>query len=269
MAPTPGTVRSLDGTTIAYERSGSGPPLVLVDGALQRRTMGPSRPLAEQLAARFTVFAYDRRGRGDSGDTPPYAPEREIEDLEALIGAAGGSAFVYGVSAGAALALDAANRGAGITKVAVYEAWFVVDDTVEPLPADFQARLEAAIAEGRCGDAVRQFMRRLGVPGLVTHLMRLTPPFRKLKEVAHTLPYDFAVLGDTQSGRPLPAERWAGVRVPVLLLVGGKSPASMRNGMAALAAVVPGARLQVLDGQTHVVKPKAHAPVLTEFFGEP
>ncbi len=269
MAPTPGTVQSHDGTTIAYERSGSGPPLVLVDGALCRRTMGPARPLAAQLAGRFTVYAYDRRGRGDSGDTPPYAPEREIEDLEALIGAAGGSAFVYGVSSGAALALDAASRGAGITKVAAFEAPFVVDDTVEPLPADFHARLDAAIADGRRGDAVRQFMqvmRRVGVPGVMTHLVRLTPPWRKLKEVAHTLPYDFAVLGDTQSGRPLSAERWAGVRVPALVLVGGKSPTWMRNGMTALTRAVPGARLEVLDGQRHMVKAKAHAPVLAEFF---
>ncbi len=269
MAPITGTVQSRDGTTIAYERSGAGPPLVLVDGALCQRAFGPARALAEQLGGRFTVFAYDRRGRGDSGDTTPYAPEREIEDLEAVIGAAGGRAHVYGVSSGAALALDAASRGVGVTRVAAFEAPFVVDDTMPPLPSDFRARLDAAIAEGRRGDAVRQFLRRVGMPGVAAQLMRLVPPWRKMKAVAHTLPYDFAVLGDTQSGRPLPPERWSGISVPALVVVGGKSPVSMRNAMTALAGVVPGARFEVLDGQTHMVKAKAHAPLLSEFFAGP
>src|SRR5262249_12365626 len=95
-----GTTRSADGTLIAHEKCGAGPPLVLVDGAVCHRASGPSRPLAARLAGSFTVYAYDRRGRGESGDTAPYAPEREIEDLIAVIEAAGGQADVYGISSG-------------------------------------------------------------------------------------------------------------------------------------------------------------------------
>ena len=156
---------SKDGTPIAYDRSGTGPPLIVVDGALCYRASGPSGPMAEALAEHFHVITYDRRGRGDSGDKAPYAIEREIEDIEALIREAGGDAFVYGVSSGAALALEAANCGLPITKLAVYEAPFIVDDSRPPLPEDFRAQLDEAIATGRRGDAVRLFMTFVGVPG--------------------------------------------------------------------------------------------------------
>src|SRR3954452_12976662 len=186
------TLESADGTVIAYEKSGEGPPVILVDGALCHRGSGPARPLAKALADRFTVYTYDRRGRGESGDTAPYAPEREVEDLMAVIEATGGQADVYGISSGAALALDAAAAGAGIRRLALYEAPFVVDATLAPLPEDWIPTLEAALAAGRRGAGVSQFMRRVGVPGPFIALMHLLPAWKKLCAVAHTLPYDFA-----------------------------------------------------------------------------
>lgn len=261
------TVVSSDGTTIAFDRTGEGPPIVLVDGALCYRGFGPMMRLAERLAQHFTVFTYDRRGRGDSGDTKPYAVEREVEDIEGLIKEAGGSAYVYGVSSGAALALDAAARLGGITKVAVYEAPFIVDDTRAPVPDDYLDRLDGLIAADRRGDAVKLFMKTVGAPAVFVALMRVMPAWSKLRAVAHTLPYDFRILGDMESGKPLPADRWATVTVPTLVMDGGKSPAWTRNAMKALADVLPNAEYRTLEGQTHMVKAKAHAPVLVEYFG--
>jgi pimeloyl-ACP methyl ester carboxylesterase len=260
-------VTSSDGTTIAFDRIGQGPPLVLVDGALCYRESGPNGPLAEALRSGFTVYTYDRRGRGDSGDTAPFAVEREVEDLAALIGVAGGSAFVYGISSGAALALEAANRGLPIPKLALYEAPFVVDDTRPPVPDDYRARLDALVAADRRADAVRLFLSKgARVPSIFVAMMRFMPAWPKLKGVAHTLPYDAEVMGDTQRGRPLPRDRWSNVTMPTLVIAGGKSQAWMRNGVRQLAEVLPDARYRTLEGQTHIVKPAALAPVLTEFF---
>jgi pimeloyl-ACP methyl ester carboxylesterase len=217
------TVTSRDGTTITYETTGSGPPLVLVDGALCHRDFGPSRKLAQQLADRFTVITYDRRGRGESGDGEAYAVEREVEDLAALIEAAGGSAQVYGISSGAALALDAAQRDIGIDSLALYEPPFIVDDGRPPMARDYRSRLSGYIVADRRGDAVRLFMREVGMRALLVHLMRVMPAWSKLKRVAHTLSYDAAVMDGTQDGRPLPAGRWSNVTVPTLVIAGGKS----------------------------------------------
>ncbi len=244
------TVISRDGTTIAHDVVGEGPPLILVDGALCHRTFGPAAKLAAALAPQFTVFTYDRRGGGESGDTPPYAVEREIDDIEALLACAGGSAFVFGVSSGAVLALEAANRLPGIRALALYEAPFVVDNTHPARPDDFVATM----------------MKTVGVPVVVIAVMRVTPVWKKLKAVAHTLPYDFRMFGDTGSGKPLPATRWAGVQVPALAIAGAKSPVWLRNAMRALADLLPECEYRVLDGQTHIVKAAATAPVLVEFF---
>ena len=142
-------VPSGDGTPIAFDRRGDGPPVILVDGALCHRGMGPSTPLAELLARRFTVFTYDRRGQGDGGDTAPYAVEREVEDIGALLNQACGAAFLYGVSSGAALALEAANRLPGIRKLVLYEAPFIVDGTRAPIPKDYWVRIGESVAAGR------------------------------------------------------------------------------------------------------------------------
>jgi pimeloyl-ACP methyl ester carboxylesterase len=261
-------VVSNDGTPIAFDRVGEGPPLILVDGALCYRAFGPAGPLAALLREHFTVFTYDRRGRGESGDTAPYATEREVEDLEALVKEAAGSAYMYGISSGAALALEAANRGVGITKLALYEAPFIVDDTLPARPDDYLATMDGLIAADRRGAALKLFMRTVGMPAFVIALMRFTPAWSKLKAVAHTLPYDFRILGDTGSGKPLPTDRWTSATVPTLVMDGGKSPTWMRNAMRALADVLPNASHRTLDGQTHMLKPGAVAPVLVEFFAD-
>jgi pimeloyl-ACP methyl ester carboxylesterase len=259
------TVQSKDGTLIAFDRAGSGPPLILVDGALCYRASGPMKPLSALLSQQFTVFTYDRRGRGESSDRPPYAIDREVEDLDALIAEAGGSAFVYGISSGAALSIEAARRGLAITRLALYEAPFIVDGSRPPIADDFIPRLNAMIAEGRRGDAVKLFMKLVGVPGFVVALMRFLPAWSRLTAVAHTLPYDLTIVRDNHKGKPLPSE-WAAITVPTLVGVGGKSPAWMRTAMQALAGVLPHATLRTIDGQTHVIGAKVLAPVLTEFF---
>lgn len=259
-------VQSRDGTPIAFDQAGNGPPVILVDGALCHRAFGPAAPLAALLAENFTVFTYDRRGRGDSGNGATYAVEREIEDIDALIAQAGGSAFVYGISSGAALALEAANHGLAIKKLALYEAPFVVDDTKEPISADYLPRLKAAVAANRRGDAVKMFMKFVGVPAPVIFVMRLMPAWSKLKAVAHTLPYDVGITAEHQKGKPLPAGRWAATKVPTLVADGGKSPAWMRNAMKSLASVLPNAKYRTVEGQTHMLSAKAIAPVLVDFF---
>ncbi|MEV4415353.1 alpha/beta hydrolase [Catellatospora sp. NPDC049609] len=260
------SVISADGTAIAYSRTGQGPAVILVDGAMCFRRMGPSQPLAAQLSDRYTVYTYDRRGRGESGDTAPYSVEREVEDLDALIKEAGGEVYLYGISSGAVLACEAAARLGGIRRLAVYEPPFVVDDTYAPRPDDYLDKMDAMIAQGRRGDAVATFMKTVGMPGFLVGVFRLTPNWPKLKRVAHTLPYDFRVLGDTGSGRPLPRGRWAGAQLPALVMDGGKSPQYLRNGARALAGVLPNAEHRTLPGQTHLLKPQAVAPVLKQWF---
>jgi pimeloyl-ACP methyl ester carboxylesterase len=261
------TVISADGTRIGFSRVGDGPPLILVDGALCYRGSGPNGPLATLLAPHFTVYTYDRRGRGDSGDTAPYTVEREVADLAALVKEAGGSAHLYGISSGGALALEAAARGVAVTRLAVYEAPFVVDDSRPPAPADFRARLGELAATGRRAEAVRYFMGKgVGLPAFVVALMRFMPAWKTLKALAHTLQYDAAVVEGTQGGRPLPAQRWAGVTAATLVIAGDKSPPWIRTAMRALADAVPGARHHTLPGQTHLVKPAVLAPVLVDWF---
>jgi pimeloyl-ACP methyl ester carboxylesterase len=261
------TVTSADGTAIAYESMGAGPALILVDGAMCYRDFGPARDLAAALADTYTVFIYDRRGRGESGNTLPWSEEREIEDLAALLAAAGGTAYLFGCSSGAVLAADAANRLAGFTKLALYEPPFIVDDTHEARPEAFVPETDALIARGDNGGAVKKFMKHVGMPGFAVTLMSLTPPFRKLKVVAPTLPYDLRILGDTGRGVPLDAGRWAGVTVPAIVMDGGKSPQYMRNAAKALSAALPKADYRTLPGQTHMVKAAAVAPAVKEFLG--
>ncbi|WP_372664213.1 alpha/beta fold hydrolase [Amycolatopsis kentuckyensis] len=259
------TTVSADGTKIAYTRAGSGPALVLVDGAMCYRGSSPNDALAKELAAHFTVFTYDRRGRGESGDTGPYAVEREVEDIAALVKEAGGEVFLFGISSGVALALEAA-RSLPVTKLALYEPPFVVDDTRPRVPAGYPARLDAALAEGKPGKAVTMFMTEgVGLGRVTVALMRIMPFWAKLKRVAHTLPYDTALVVDHQAGEPLPAA-WPEVKVPTLVTDGGKSPEWMRHGVASLARVLPSAEYRTLPGQTHIVKAAALAPVLKEFY---
>jgi len=262
------TVRSADGTTIAYSRAGQGRPLILVDGALCSRSFGPMPKLAELLASHFTVYTYDRRGRGESGDTAPYAPDREVEDIEALVALAGETVCVHGTSSGAALALDAAARIPAIGKLALYEPPFIVDDTRPPMPDGFLARLDRLVADGRRGDVVKEFMRLVGTPAIFTAALPITPVWPKLKAAAPTLPYDIVIIQDHQRGTAFEAGEWAGVKVPTLVAAGGKSPVWITNATRALADALPDARYRVLPGQNHMVKAQVIAPVLTQFFSQ-
>ena len=257
---------SADGTRIAYETTGSGPALVLVDGALCDRANGHARPLAEALSGSFTVHAYDRRGRGESGaGESAYAVDREVEDLAAVIEAAGGHALVFGASSGAALALRAADAGLPIDGLVAYEAPFIVDGTHPPHDPDLGRLTQELVDAGRHDKAVALFLRTVGVPAPFLVLMRLMPVWKKLCALAPTLPHDYAIVSEHQQGRPLPAGLYDGVTAPTLVIAGGKSPAYMKNAQAAVAGAVPGARLETLPGQMHIVKPAATAPVVTDF----
>ncbi|WP_370950006.1 alpha/beta fold hydrolase [Amycolatopsis sp. cg5] len=261
------TTTSADGTTIAYSKVGSGRPVILVDGAMCFRGMGPLDALAAVLAPDYTVYTYDRRGRGESGDTAPYSVEREVEDLDALIKEAGGSANVFGCSSGAVLALEAATRGLAIEKLALYEPPFIVDDSRE-IPTGYMDRIREHIAADRRPEALREFMvTGVGMPAIMMVVMRLMPAWKKIKGVAHTLPYDMSVVGTTQEGKPLPVDRWTNITMPTLIADGAKSPAWMRNGVRNLTELLPQAEYRNLAGQNHMVKPKVHAPVLKDFFG--
>ena len=266
------TVQSSDGTTIGYDLKGTGPAIILVGGAFQHRAIDPPTvALADLLARDFTVVHYDRRGRGDSArydsGTAPYSTEREIEDLAALLKEAGGTAFLFGNSSGALLALDAAARGLAVPKVAIYEAPVIVDQGRPPVPADYLTTLAGLASTGRRADAVEYFLTQgVGVPAMMVAGMRQAPVWAAFEAVAHTLPYDAAFCEGTMSGGPLPAGRWAGVAAPVLVIDGGASQPWVGAGAQALADVLPDARRQTLDGQDHAVDPKALAPVLREFF---
>lgn len=256
-------VVSRDGTAIAFERIGQGPAVILVDGALCSRAFGPMPKLAPLLARHFTVYMYDRRGRGQSDDTAPYAPEREVEDIAALIKEAGGSASLVGLSSGAALALEAAATGLNVRKVVAFEPPYMVDKNGRRPPVDHREQLSRMIAEGRRGDAIKFFMRELvGLPGIFVVIMRLMPGmWRKLSAVAHTLPYDATIMGDYS----LPRHRFAGIAVPTLALDGEKSDIRLRRAVHELAKAVPNAEHRTLQGQSHNAKAEVLAPALIEF----
>ena len=255
-------VKSKDGTPIAYERFGSGPALILVDGALCSRAFGPSPKLAPLLAQHFTVFAYDRRGRGQSGDTQPYSPAREVEDIAALIQEAGGSACLLGLSSGGALALQAAAADVGINKVVAYAPPYV-DDAGQRGGDAYEGQLTRLVASGDRGGAVKYFMKDMvGVPAPFVILMRLMPwIWRKLEAVAHTLPYDAAVMTAFRIPRP----RFASIGLPVLVMSGSKTDPRLKDAARAIAETIPGAQHHELAGQTHNVKPDVLTPAVVEF----
>jgi pimeloyl-ACP methyl ester carboxylesterase len=249
-----------DGTVIAYRRRGEGHPVILVGGSFG--TAETSAPLARLLAPAFHVITYDRRGRGSSGDTPPYEVGREIDDLAALLAAAGGSASVFGVSSGAALVVEAAAAGLPFAQLAVYEPPYHADPAeVRDRPA-YRRRLTEHLAHGRYDEAIAQVLAVVGVaPGELAELRR-TPEWPGLLSIAPTLAYDDAVIG---SGL-IPRARLGGIRVRAMVVDGGASPAPMREAAEALATALPRGRHRTLTGQTHNVAPHVLAPVLTEFF---
>ena len=256
------TTTSKDGTTIAFDRIGEGQPVVLVTGGSVDRSS--NAPLAAALAERFTVYNYERRGRGDSGDTPPYAVEREVEDIDAVIGSAGGSACLYGTSSGGALALEAVGRALPVTKLALWEPPYILDPNMRP-PRDQVERYNEFVSQGRRGDAVEYFMTKVvGLPGEFAAQARTQPWWAAQEALAHTLAYDATIMGDYS----LPTDRIGSVDVPTLVIAGGADMPWMRDTARALADALPNGSVTLLDGQGHDVDPAVLAPVLVEFFTE-
>jgi pimeloyl-ACP methyl ester carboxylesterase len=256
---------SADGTPIVYERLGDGPPLVVIGGATCDRAK--MRPVSEALARDFTVINYDRRGRGDSGDTPPYAVEREVEDIGALIDRAGGSASVYGHSSGAGLALHAAASGLPIDKLILHEPPYSPDHSEHRREArEFGEQLRTLLGAGRRGDAVELFFTIVGMPPeMVSEMRRSDLGWAGLEALAPTLAYDSEVMGDVSRGGALPAEVAGRVSAETLVLVGGASPEWMIDVGRQVAEAVPRGEHRVLEGQEHVVPPEILAPVVEEF----
>jgi pimeloyl-ACP methyl ester carboxylesterase len=250
------TVRSADGCTIAFERGGSGPPLVLISGALCDRNS--TARLAGRLGSTLTVYRYDRRGRGDSGDSPPYATEREIEDLEALLAATGEPAFVFGHSSGAALALEGAARGQPVRKLVAYEPPYAGVGA----RASFADELERLVDSGRRSEATARFILNTGAPETQVEQMQASDGWAAMKALAHTLPYDVRLC----NGGVVPAARLAQIDCPTLALAGGLSPEWATAAADEIAAAVPGGEARVLEGQTHGVADDVLVPLLNEYF---
>lgn len=261
------TVTSKDGTTIAFDAWGEGQPLIMIDGATAYRAVNPINAQAGQLLRdEFKTYAYDRRGRGESTDTKPYAVEREIEDLAALIDHAGGSAMVFGWSSGGVLALDAVAAGLPISRLVVFEPPFVVDDSRPPLPSDYVERLDAAVAAGRPGDALALFVTAgAGGSDADVAAFRQSPEWSIYEKIAHTIAYDGRIMGTTMSGNPLPRDRWAAISIPVLVMHSTGSAPSLITAARAAAELLPTATLQAVEGQFHSADADVLAPVLRRF----
>ncbi len=253
------TVKSADGTTIAYDVLGEGPPLVVVNGAFGDRKT--PRALAETLSSAFTVYVYDRRGRGDSGDTMPYAPEREIEDLAAVIDAAGGTAHVFGHSSGACLALVAAADGVPIARLVAYEPPYLVPGT-RPITPGLGDRVRALIEAGNTVEAVRLFLAdAILMPPEATASIEHWPDWPGMSKIAHTLPYDLEIAGEVG----VPVEMLGKIAVPTLILGGGNSPDWFRTSMIDVTAAIPGAKRQEMPGQDHGAGADVLEPILIDF----
>jgi pimeloyl-ACP methyl ester carboxylesterase len=254
-------IQSLDGTTIAFDQLGRGTPLVLVGGASCDRAI--DAPIATALAEHFTVLNYDRRGRGDSTDTQPFAVEREVEDIAALIAAAGGSATLVGLSSGAALAAEAAVAGLPISALVMWEPPFRVDAEGLQQAKDYTDDLAALLAAGRRGDALARFMRLVGLPEEMIAGIRQSPYWSTGEALAPTLAYDNAVMGDSS----VPVERYRRIAAPTLVLAGSASPAWLREAAIRTANAIPGARHDSLDGQDHNIAPDALTAAVAGFAG--
>jgi pimeloyl-ACP methyl ester carboxylesterase len=255
------TTHSKDGTTLAYDVYGSGPELIYITGASCFRSFKPILQDAREFAKEFTVYNYDRRGRGDSGDTLPYSLEREVEDIEAMIDAAGGRAYLYGHSSGAVLALEAALRlGDKVRKAVLYDASYVHDETEKAEYGQLRQGIQKLLEAGKNSEAMSSFLNGIGMPKVFVFLMRLMPDWRIMTALAPTLAYDMSLTSDLP-----PVERAAKVTVPVQVVVGGKSPVRIRGVGEQLANAIPNTKLVTLAGQDHLVGAKALLPVLSNF----
>lgn len=260
------TTTSRDGTTIAFTKRGSGPPLIIVDGAFCYRENGPATELASRLAQHFTVLTYDRRGRGESGDTAPYATEREIDDLQALAREAGTAPFVVGISSGGALILQAVASGVDVKKIALYEPPYLADGNGPRSFEEAKNRLQSLLSAGDRGGAVRFFMTDVyGAPRAFVFAMPFLMPnaWKRNKLVVHTVPYDLTILED----RSVLNERRSSISVPTLVIGGEKSPKELHDAVKAVANALPEGHSRYLPGQDHNISSGALAPVLFEYFG--
>jgi pimeloyl-ACP methyl ester carboxylesterase len=262
------TVTSKDGTQIAFDKLGVGPAIIIVNGAMQFRAFDPTMAqIADMLSKHFTVYNYDRRGRGESGNTQPFTKEREIEDLQALVVDAGGKAMVLGFSSGSALTLDAAAVTPGITRIALYEPPFVVDDGRPPLASDYVDHLNELVAAGKNSDAVKYFLTEaVGLPAEYLGGMEQGDMWPRMLTLAPTIAYDGAFVADLMRGNPLPTARWTNVTVPTLVIEGGASAGWFHVSGDALVKLLKNATRQTLEGQTHQVAPEALVPLLVEYF---
>lgn len=256
-------VPSSDGTQIAFTRDGKGPALVMVSGALSQRSLIGDTLLVPRLAERFTVYTYDRRGRGESGDTKPYAVDREIEDIGALIDHAGGTAYLFGVSSGAALSLQAAAKlgAAKVSKLALYDPPYGQPQRTFDEQQDSTSKL---VKTGQPGDAAAYFLSAIGTPPKVLEGMKSSPAWDAMKKIDHTLVYDYDVLGDGQ----VPEDVVKAIAVPTLVMNGEKSMDFMHAASARIAKLIPNAQHTTIKGQAHGVTADATVPVLVEFFGK-
>jgi pimeloyl-ACP methyl ester carboxylesterase len=263
------SVTSEDGTRIAYDRSGEGPAVILVNGALGYRKFKTMEQVAARLSEHCAVINYDRRGRGDSGPAGPASVEREVEDLAALIDAVGDRATLWGYSSGSALALRAAAAGLPVEKLVLYEIPFKTDPTATFPRDDYAARLEPLIAADDRMGAAKHFLRNVGMPGPIVTVMSRVPMFKRFAANGHTLMFDYLALGDeNMHGSPLRAEEWAAVNCPTLVVYGSKTYPSLKHASRSLADVLPDATLYELPGQKHAVKPNAIVPVIADFVDE-
>lgn len=257
-------VTSKDGTRLAYDRLGQGPPLLIVNGAMSVRTFVFARKMAEGLATHFTVYNYDRRGRGESGDKPgTYEVQREVEDVAAMAQAAGGKPFVFAMSSGAALALEAAAAGVPMAGLLAYEPPYTAADPDGKTDREYEANVSRLIAQGKRDEAVAYFMRMVGVPGVGIAVMKMMPMWKVMRGVAHTLPYDARIMGRFE----IPAQRFARIRVPTIVANGDKTVPTLKVAAQAAAQAVPKARHVVVPKSNHGVKAKAIAPILVAEFG--
>ncbi len=262
-------VTSKDTTKIGYEIRGEGPALIIVDGAMVYRASEVSLKFAELLKDHFTVYAYDRRGRGESGDTQPYTVEKEIEDIEALIETAGGHAYLVGFSSGAILTLKAAHAlGNKVKAIVLYEPPLMTDQKDQDEARTVSDAVDEALAKGDKDAAATLFMGRIAkalqFPEGMFEGMRQSPMWSGMVALAPTMAYDNAVMGRTSA---LPQEATS-IHVPTLVLAGGASPEIMLDGAKMLADTVPQSTFKVLEGQTHSVKPEVLVPVIEDFFAE-
>lgn len=258
------TVRSLDGTPIGFDRTGSGPPVIMMGGALNDKVF--LSPLAAMLGERFTVYNYDRRGRGDSGDTPPYSRQREVEDLGQVLAEVGEPAALFANCSGGVIGIEGIAAGLPITRLAMYEPPFILEGQRPELPHDFVQRLSQFVAEGRRGDAVRYFMAEVvRMPDAMIEKISNGPMWPWLESLAQSLPYDTSLMGDTS----LPTELLAKVTIPTLVIDGGASPQWQRNSVQAVVDLLERGRRYTLPGQNHNLAMDLVAPVLIEFLAEP